>query len=94
MEPPVFNAISNMAVCNFFYIFFVVYAVLLAITVMSGLGTLLFAKLPTGQQIGVGVAYGIGIAIITVEMLFMYLMCDRALIAPSQQAPIETFRSR
>ena len=95
MEPTVFKSISNSTVCNFFYIFFVVYAALLAFVVLSGLATLLFVKMPTGQQVTAGLGYAIAMAIVIVQMLFMYLMCDRALIAPSQaQAPVETFRSR
>lgn len=94
MEPTVFKSISNTTVCNFFYIFFIVYAVLLGFVVLSGIATLLFVKMPTGQQIAAGVGYGIAMAIVITELLFMYLMCDRALIAPQVQAPVETFRSR
>ena len=96
MEPTVFNSISNYTVCNFFYIFFVVYAVLLAIIVLSGIGTLLFLKMPTSHQIAAGIGYGIVMAIAITELIFMYLMCDRALIAPQvvqqPQQPVETFR--
>ena len=98
MEPTVFNSISNYTVCNFFYIFFIVYAVLLGVVVVSGIATMLFVKMPSGQQIAAGVGYGIAMAIVITELLFMYLMCDRALIAPQvaqqQQQPVETFRGR
>jgi hypothetical protein len=96
MEPTVFKSISNNTVCNFFYIFFIVYAVLVAIIVVSGIGTLLFVKMPTGQQIAVGVAYFIAMGVAVTELLFMYLMCDRTLIATQmaqqQQQPVETYR--
>jgi len=96
MEPTVFKSISNYTVCNFFYIFFIVYAVLLGIVVLSGLGTLLFVKMPTGQQIAAGIGYGIAMAVVITQLLFMYLLCDRALIAPqmAQTPPVETFRGQ
>jgi hypothetical protein len=95
MEPTVFKSISNSTVCNFFYVFFVVYAVLLGFIILSGIATLLFVKMPTGQQIAAGVGYGIAMAIAITELLFMYLMCDRTLIASQpQQQPVETFRGR
>jgi hypothetical protein len=99
MEPTVFKSISNYTVCNFFYIFFVAYAVLLGVIIVSGLATMLFVKMPAGQQIATGIMYGIAMAVAITQLLFMYLMCDRALIAPQlaqqlQQQPVETFRGR
>ena len=62
MEPTVFKSISNYTVCNFFYIFFIVYAVLLGFIIVSGIATMLFVKMPAGQQIAAGVGYGIATA--------------------------------
>jgi hypothetical protein len=88
MEPSWMQKISNESVCNFFYAWFVVYAVFFALALVLAVGTLFMAK-----KLGVA---GIAIALQSVLMMliagsfmmFHYMVCDRALLgskAPKQE---------
>ena len=73
--------ISSETVCNFFYVFFVVNAFFVSLAVLGLIGMAGYVK-----KLGVGgVAtgfYGILIAgLATTQMLFFYLICNRALLA-------------
>ena len=78
-EPDWMESISSSTVCNFFYGFFVVYAVLLALSVVALVGVFSFLKLPKSLIIANSVPAIIGLSIVTAQMLFFYLICDRAL---------------
>lgn len=73
------NGISNESLCNFFYAFFVVYALLTAISVMGFLVLLTTVKMPLGMAVAQGF-YGLMVISLGATMtLFHYLICDRAL---------------
>ena len=78
-EPEWMQNISSATVCNFFYAFFVIYAVLLALSIVALIGVTSFLKLPKALIIANSVPAIIGLTIITAQMLFFYLICDRAL---------------
>ena len=71
--------ISNELVCNFFYVFFVVYGVIAVISLVGVIGIFTFLKVPKGQLGAIGIQGLIGLALATTQMLFLYLICDRAL---------------
>lgn len=75
------QSISNQTLCNFFYGFFVIYAILTAITVIGFLIILTTVKMPLGQAVAQGFYGVIMISLGTTMMLFHYLICDRALKA-------------
>jgi uncharacterized membrane protein len=85
MEPQWTKQISSELVCNFFYVFFVVYAVIAVISLIGVIGIFTFLKVPKAQVGAIGIQGLIGLALATTQMLFLYLICDRAL-KPSAEA--------
>ena len=75
------KSISNATICNFFYIFFIAYAIMAAAFVLGGIWVLATIKLPKGVDFVAGLMYIGMLAIVITELLFLYLICDRALIA-------------
>jgi hypothetical protein len=85
MEPNWTKNIPSTTVCNFFYVFFVVYAVIFVVSVLMTVGIMTNSKL----RGALGIALG-GQAILTTliggtMMLFYYLICDRALLADGKE---------
>ena len=81
MEPQWTRQIPSSAICNFFYVFFVIYAILFVLSLGATIGIFGFLKKmgPAGYALG---AQGlIMTALGGTMMLFYYLICDRALLA-------------
>lgn len=78
MEPNWTRSISNETVCNFFYIFFVVYAIFAAVSLV-GFVSLFFMKLPKNIIVANGFVTLVTMGLATTMALFNYLVCDRAL---------------
>lgn len=94
MEPQWTKQISSEVVCNFFYVFFVVYAVIAVVSLIGLVGVFTFLKLPKGQ-IGIAGLQGlIALALATTQMLFLYLICDRALKPGAEADKKEAFKNR
>jgi uncharacterized membrane protein len=85
MEPQWTKQISSETVCNFFYVFYVIYAVIAVVSLIGVIGVFTFLKVPKGQVGAIGIQSLIGLALATTQMLFLYLICDRAL-KPSAEA--------
>ena len=84
MEPSFLNAISSTTVCDFFYVFSIVYAVIFVGALIGLLGVFNtggMMKTVTGKTISVQLLLTALIG--GVNMLFTYLVCDRALLAKS-----------
>jgi hypothetical protein len=79
MEADWMKQISNESICNFFYVFFVIYAFIAVLSVVSLVGVFTFMKVPKGLLVAHGVQALISMSIATTMMLFLYLICDRAL---------------
>lgn len=79
MEPEWTKAISSETVCNFYYAFFVFYAVMSILVVVSTVTMLSSVKLPMGMLVMSGLQSLIVFALATASALFHYLVCDRAL---------------
>jgi hypothetical protein len=89
-EPEWVKAIPSGMVCQWFYVFFWIYASLAVLTVVVGTGLLGAYKLPLGLKLGLGFSYFLALAIQSVFMLFFYIMCDRSI----NQLPVkEAFAS-
>lgn len=73
-------AIPNTVVCNFYYAFFVIYAIILAFAVLSFVGVLFLAKGNKMLQIASGMQMLIAVALAGTAVLFNYLICSRALL--------------
>lgn len=81
MEPQWTKQISSQTICNFFYAFFVAYAIIAALGVVGLVASFMMLKLPKGLMIAQGFYGLLMIAIATTMALFHYLICDRALLA-------------
>jgi hypothetical protein len=79
MEDEWMKKIPSETVCNFFYVFFVIYAVLFALSILAIVGIIVSMKI-TPVSVAL-VANGFISSLIGVTMmLFFYLICDRALL--------------
>ena len=86
MEAEWMKKIPSTAICNFFYFFFVVYAIIFTLSIITVIGTALSAKVTTPLLMSL-LANGILTSLIGgTMMLFYYLICDRALLANTQES--------
>ena len=72
--------ISSNAVCNWYYILFIANCVIAGIALLFIVGVMPFLRLPKGMMIGQSFTTLISIAIVLVNALFLYLICDRSLL--------------
>ena len=81
--------IPSSAICNFFYFFFVVYAIIFTLSIISIIGTGLSAKVNTPVMMAI-LANAILTSLIGgTMMLFYYLICDRALLTkPKKESAV------
>lgn len=91
MEPEWMRQIPSSTICNFFYAFFVVYAVLFVLSVVATLGIFGFSKKLGAAGVALGVQGLIMTGLGGTMMLFYYLICDRALLAKAAVEMKETF---
>jgi hypothetical protein len=81
MEAEWMKQIPSETVCNFFYAFFVIYAILFILSVVATLGIFGYMKKIGPAAIGMGVQGIIMTGVAGTMFLFYYLICDRALLA-------------
>ena len=73
--------IPSSSICNFFYFFFVVYAIIFTLSIISVIGTAVSAKVSSPIAMSL-LANAILTSLIGgTMMLFYYLICDRALLS-------------
>jgi hypothetical protein len=94
MEPQWTKQISSETVCNFFYVFFVIYAVIAVVALIGLIGIFSFLKVPKGQVGAAGLQGVLALSIATTNMLFLYLICDRALKPGVEAEKKEAFKNR
>ena len=85
MEPEWVKSIPSEIVCNWFYVFFWIYASLAVVTLVGSVGIFGAYKIPLGLKLGLGLGYFITLSIAALNLLFMYIICDRALLANSSK---------
>jgi hypothetical protein len=78
-EPDWTKNISSKTVCDFFYIFFIIYAVLAGIALLGMLVTVFTVKLPKGLMFASIFSNLLVMAVSGTMALFHYLVCTRAL---------------
>jgi hypothetical protein len=80
MEPQWTKQIPSEAICNTYYGFFIVYAIMGVITLLGTIGILAYFKMPKFMAVSYGF-YGLFISALAFVMsLFQYLVCSRALL--------------
>jgi hypothetical protein len=80
MEANWMKAIPSSTICNFFYIFFVLYAVILALAVLGFVGIAVSPKLSKALSVPNSLGLAIGVLLAGTQMLFFYLICSRSLL--------------
>jgi hypothetical protein len=91
MEPEWTRQIPSSTICNFFYAFFVIYAVLFVLSILATVGVFGLTKKLGSAGIALGIQGLIMTAIGGTMMLFYYLICDRALLARAAVEMKENF---
>ncbi len=94
MEPQWTKQISSEIICNFFYVFFVVYAIIAVISLIGFVGIFTFLKVPKANVGVAGFQAILALSIATTQMLFLYLICDRALKPSLEAEKKEAFSNR
>ena len=94
MEPKWTRQISNPMICNFFYWFYVVYAVLFVLCLLFTIGV--FSNSKKMGKLGTIIGFN-GLLTTFIGgtlMLFYYLICDRALLGKAVQDVKEKFENK
>jgi hypothetical protein len=73
------DAISSTVLCNFYYMFFVIFAIFAAISFLGGIYIFTTTKMPFSQLIGVFFNIILTGGLSATSALFLYLICDRSL---------------
>jgi hypothetical protein len=81
MEPEWMKMISSSSVCNFFYIWFIVYAIFFVLALVLTLVALFSAKKLGSVGVFIGLQSGLTLLIAGGLMLSHYLVCSRALLS-------------
>jgi hypothetical protein len=73
------DKIPDNVICNYFYVFFIIFAVWAAISLLGGVWIYATTKMSFGMLIGVIFNILLSFGISATSALFLYLICDRAL---------------
>jgi membrane glycosyltransferase len=94
MEPDWTKQIQSTTICNTYYAFFVIYTVLFGVGVLNSAYTMFFLKgMPPLVKMSLVLLNILFSALAVTLVLFMYLMCDRALLAPGMNKKGEGFNT-
>ena len=80
MNPPEWtDKISNNALCNYFYVFFIIFSVWAALSLVGGIWVFSTTKMAFSMLIGIMLNILLSFGISATSALFLYLICERAL---------------
>ena len=74
------KAIPSSTICNFFYVFFVLYAIILALAVLGFVGIAVSPRLSKALSVPNSLGLAVGVLLAGTQMLFFYLICSRSLL--------------
>jgi hypothetical protein len=80
MEANWMKAIPSSTICNFFYFFFVLYALILSLAVLGFVGIAVIPRLSKALSVPNTLGLALSIAVAGTQMLFFYLICSRSLL--------------
>jgi len=87
MEPQWMKKVPSSLICDTYFAFFIIYAIIFGLALVSTAYTYFYLKgMSPGMKIIMLVLNGLVSAVAVTLVMFMYLMCDRALIAPQMAA--------
>ena len=87
------DKIPSTVVCNYFYVFFIIFAVYAAISLLGGVYIFATSKMSVGILIGVIFNILLSFGISATSALFLYLICERAL-KPSMGGKVRNVTSQ
>lgn len=73
------DKIADSTICNYFYVFFVIFAVWAALSLLGGVWIFATTKMSFGMLVGVIFNILLSFGISATSALFLYLICERAL---------------
>ncbi len=73
------DKISDNLLCNYFYVFFVIFSVWAGLSLLGGVWIFATTKMSFGMLIGVIFNILLSFGISATSALFLYLICERAL---------------
>lgn len=73
------DKITDNVLCNYFYVFFIIFAVWAALSLVGGVLIYASTKMSFGMLIGVIFNILLSFGISATSALFLYLICERAL---------------
>ena len=73
------DKIPSAVICNYYYVFFIIFAVWAAISLIGGVWIFATTKMSLGMLVAFVFNILLSFGISTTSSLFLYLMCDRAL---------------
>jgi len=73
------NKIPNDVVCNYFYVFFMIFAVWAALSLLGGIWIFSSTKMSLGMLVGFIFNILLSFGISATSALFLYLICERTL---------------
>ncbi len=73
------DKISDSLICNYFYVFFIIFSVWAAISLLGGVWIFATTKMSFGMLIAVIFNILLSFGISATSALFLYLICERAL---------------
>lgn len=88
MEPEWTKAISSQTVCNVFYAFFIINAIIFVLSVLTTIGIFSYGKNMGTFGVVVGIQSILGALIAASITLSYYLVCDRALLAGKSEKKV------
>jgi len=80
---------SNTTVCNFFYVWFVVYAVFSLLALVLAVGTFMSVKKLDFASVMFILQPVLMLLLGTTFMMFYYIICDRALMAKVSESVVD-----
>ena len=86
MNPPQWtDQIPDNLLCNYFYVFFVIFSVWAGLALLYGVWVFTSSKMSIGMMVAVLINILLSFGISATSALFLYLICERAL-KPSLQS--------
>jgi hypothetical protein len=80
------DSIANSTLCDYFYIFFIIFSVWAGLSLLAGIWVFSTSKMTIGMLMAVIINILLSFGISATSALFLYLICERAL-KPALQKP-------
>ncbi len=79
-QPEWMKKISSNTVCNYFYVIFIINAILAGLSIVLMVFVLPFLGLSSAALLGQTLTTALVLGLAVVNSLFLYIVCDRSLL--------------